>query len=87
MASVAATEVKKKMFDGVPATKPAIFIMLLRNLNEVPGFRLNKPQYSPYPHENQLILMESSKIRVLEVEEDAIEIQGRQISIIYLINL
>ena len=49
--------------------KSVIFIILFQNYDRFYGFRLNKLEYTPYPYEEEYLLIEGSKFRVLKVED------------------
>ena len=52
-----------------------IFVFLFQNFNNFRGYRLNKPEYSAYPQEEECIFIEGIKLKVIKVEE-SVQIQN-----------
>lgn len=59
--------------------KPVLFVMSIQNYKNYPGFRANTSDYSPYCHEQEVILMEGIRMFVMKVEERKIDDKTSQI--------
>lgn len=57
-----------KKYDYVPG-KSVLFVFLFKNHEYQKGFRLNQKEYTPYPNDEEFILLEGLKVAVLGVEE------------------
>ena len=77
--------------------KSVLFVFFFKNWWGFNGFRLNQPEYSAFPFEEEYLLMEGIPVRVLKVDEnvvmdckakEAIRLQydGQTINIVYLYN-
>lgn len=73
--------------------QPVLFVYSIRNYNHFSGFRLNDKRFTPYPEEEEYLLMDGFWIYVLDVE-DNYEIvnkhkafqkfNGKKITVVYL---
>ena len=52
--------------------KSVLFVFFFRNYKEFGGFRLNKPEYSAFPFEEEYLLMEGIDVWVLRVDENVV---------------
>ena len=48
--------------------KLVLFAIFIQNQNKYPCFRMNKPCFSAYPHETEIILQENTALFVLRVD-------------------
>ena len=52
--------------------KSVLFVFFFRNYRRFGGFRLNKPEYSAFPFEEEFLLMEGILVWVLRVDENVV---------------
>jgi len=50
--------------------EPVLYIYSITNYDGFRGFRVNEPNYSAFPHEQEYLLCEGFKVTVLGSEED-----------------
>ena len=60
-----------KMFKNQPG-KSVLFVFLIRNYSFQFFFRANKPEYSPYPYEQEHLLMVGLMLSVVGIEENVV---------------
>jgi len=52
--------------------KSVLFVFFFQNYGSFSGFRLNQPEYSAFPHEEEYLLMEGIEVTVLAVDENMV---------------
>lgn len=60
-----------KKYDGFEG-KSVLFVFLNMNFKYYSGFRLNTPELSAFPHEQEILLIEGIKAKVISVDENII---------------
>ena len=50
--------------------KSVLVVILLQNHIGFRGFRLNQPKYTPYPYEQEYLMMEGFEVKILNVDRD-----------------
>ena len=75
--------------------KSVLFVFFFKNYEGFGGFRLNQPEYSAFPFEEEYLLMEGYPLWVLKVDENIVianettkewreQYNGQTINIVYL---
>ena len=50
-----------------------LFVIAIQNYRKYPGFRMNKPEYTAYPREQEVLLSEGANVFVAQVEEHLVD--------------
>jgi len=77
--------------------KSVLFVFFFKNYYGFRGFRLNQPEYSAFPDEEEYLLIEGIPVTVLKVEENMVldckditavkdKYHGQTINVVYLFN-
>merc|ERR1711935_1145840 len=88
---------KCSILDIAMTGKSVLFVFFFKNFIGFPGFRLNQPEFSAFPEEEEYLLCEGIPVFVLAVDEnivmdcntiDAVKdmYHGQTINIVYLYN-
>ena len=51
---------------------PTLFVIAIQNYRKYPGFRMNKPEFTAYPREQEVLLSEGANVFVAHVEEHVV---------------
>merc|ERR1712086_602585 len=62
----------KKKDDIEVCVKPVLFVFFFQNFNIFSGFRLNKPEFSAFPDEEEFLLKEGYGFIVLKIDENVV---------------
>ena len=63
---------KCSKLDNELSGKSVLFVFFFQNYNTFGGFRLNQPEFSAFPDEEEYLLMEGIGVRVLKVDENVV---------------
>jgi len=73
--------------------KPVLFVYSVLNKNGFNGFRLTDSRYTPFPHEQEYLMMEGYYVYVLDIVQnvqiantngDMIKYNNKKITVVYL---